>query len=71
MFNPAFVGSTTVEGDAAAYRLYDVTGREVSRTKSTGARTRVPVNGLRAGLYFVQGLDGDGRVGMGARVVVE
>ncbi|WP_187271014.1 T9SS type A sorting domain-containing protein [Neolewinella aurantiaca] len=69
--NPAS-GSTTVEGAAAAYRLYDVTGREVSQTKSTGARTQVPVNGLRAGLYFVQGLDARGRaLGLGQRLVVE
>jgi hypothetical protein len=69
--NPAS-GSTTVEGQAAAYRIYDVTGRELSRIKSTGARTQVPLGGFKAGLYFVQGLDGNGRaVGLGQRLVVE
>ncbi len=69
--NPAS-GSTTVEGEAAAYRLYDVTGREVTRVQALGARTQVPLKGLRAGLYFVQPLDENGRaLGLGQRLVVE
>ncbi|MCX8212497.1 MAG: T9SS type A sorting domain-containing protein [Lewinella sp.] len=69
--NPAS-RNTTVEGKAAAYRIYDVTGRELSRIKSTGARTQVPLDGLKAGLYFVQGLNTGGRaVGLGQRLVVE
>ena len=69
--NPAS-GSTTVEGEASAYRLYDVTGREVTRVQALGARTRVPLGGLRAGLYFVQPLDENGRaLGLGQRLVVE
>ena len=69
--NPAS-GSTTIEGEASAYRLYDVTGREVTRVQALGARTRVPLGGLRAGLYFVQPLDENGRaLGLGQRLVVE
>ena len=69
--NPAS-GSTTVEGEAAAYRLYDLTGREVSRVQALGARTQVQVKGLKAGLYFVQPLDENGRaLGLGQRLVVE
>lgn len=69
--NPAS-SVTTVEGQAAGYRLYDVTGREVRRVHSTGARTQVPLDGLRAGLYFVQPLDQAGRgAGLAERLVVE
>lgn len=69
--NPAS-GSTTVEGMASGYRLYDVTGREVTRVKASGARTQVPLNGLKAGMYFVQPLDEAGRgAGLAARLVVE
>lgn len=69
--NPAS-GSTTVEGMASGYRLYDVTGREVTRVTASGARTQVPLNGLKAGMYFVQPLDEAGRgAGLAARLVVE
>ena len=63
---------TTVEGTAAGYRLYDVTGREVQRVTASGARTQVPLGGLKAGLYFVQPLDAGGReAGLATRLVVE
>jgi len=69
--NPAS-GQTTVEGEAAGYRLYDMTGREVRRVFSSGARTQVPLQGLRAGMYFVQPLDDAGRgAGLAERLVVE
>ena len=69
--NPAS-GSTTVEGAAAAYRVYDLTGRELARIQARGARTQVPVDGFRAGLYFIQPLDENGRaLGLGQRLVVE
>lgn len=69
--NPAS-GNTTIEGEATAYRLYDVTGREVTRVQAAGARTQVQLEGLPAGLYFVQPLDDDGRaLGLGQRLVVE
>jgi hypothetical protein len=68
--NPAS-GMTTVEGNAAGYRLYDVTGREVRRVVATGERTRVPLAGLDAGIYFVQPLDAEGRgTGLAERLVV-
>ncbi|MEM6771615.1 MAG: T9SS type A sorting domain-containing protein [Bacteroidota bacterium] len=69
--NPAS-GFTNVEGSASGYRLYDVTGREVVRVQGTGARTQVPLAGLRAGLYFLQPLDAAGRsAGLAERLVVE
>lgn len=70
--NPAS-GVTNVEGNAAGYRLYDVTGREVRRVQSAGQpRTQVPLDGLRAGLYFLQPLDAAGRgTGLAERLVVE
>ena len=69
--NPASV-STTVEGTAAGYRLYDLAGREVRRVTGTGPRTQVPLNGLEAGLYFLQPLDENGRaVGLAQRLVKE
>ena len=70
--NPAS-GVTNVEGDAAGYRLYDVTGREVRRVQaSEQSRTQVPLAGLRAGLYFLQPLDAAGRgAGLAERLVVE
>lgn len=69
--NPAS-GVTNVEGIASGYRLYDVTGREVTRVTATGARTQVPLEGLKAGLYFVQPLDAAGRgAGLATRLAVE
>jgi len=68
--NPAS-GSTTVEGKADGYRLYDISGREMRRVVATGQQTRLSLEGLAPGLYFVQPLDTDGRVtGLGQRVVV-
>jgi photosystem II stability/assembly factor-like uncharacterized protein len=69
--NPAR-GFTTVEGEAAGYRLYDITGREVGREVSAGLRTDLALSGLKSGLYFVQPLDAAGRAsGLGQRLVVE
>ncbi len=68
--NPAS-GSTTVEGKAGGYRLYDIGGREMRRVVATGEQTQLSLEGLAPGLYFVQPLDSDGRVtGLGQRVVV-
>jgi len=69
--NPA-AGQTTIEGTAAAYLLYDITGRELRRVTATGGRTSVSLADTRPGLYFVQPLDGRGRAaGLATRLVVE
>lgn len=69
--NPA-AGSTTVAGNAAGYRLYDISGREVRRVVARGEQTRVSLSGITPGLYFLQPLDATGRaVGLGQRLVVQ
>ena len=80
--NPAS-GVVTVTGNAAGYRMYDLSGREVRSVRTEGARTpilrgaarrtaRVPIADLKPGLYFVQPTDAEGRgVGLARRLVVE
>ncbi|OAV42811.1 T9SS type A sorting domain-containing protein [Lewinella sp. 4G2] len=69
--NPAR-GQVTLEGEADGYRLYDIAGREIVRTKARGMKTELSLQDVKAGLYFVQPLDENGQPsGLGQRLIVE